>query len=257
MATLRATVEISDGGLKVLRHCYRFLAQTWPHADRQDLPDRGFEEGLRASLISEGGSAGWVVSQEREMQLGQGIATASGVLHEIDIVVTQADSTSIMELKNRNNPTSKNEVIVLFAKILDYMALNPNLLKKEINPVFLANQLFDNSGLEACLGLGIHPVGPRLRPLPILIDNARRIDASIRRKEIDPTPAYHEAFEDFCAGLNRLSIALEESWFNSRFAYSSESVFLVKTSAANDIGECREMLLELNATCDQLLRDAK
>jgi hypothetical protein len=51
---------------------------------RDGSPDGGFELKLRESCIVK--MNGWVVSQHREMNLGMGLVTASGVLHEIDVV---------------------------------------------------------------------------------------------------------------------------------------------------------------------------
>ena len=84
----------------------------------------------------------------------------------------------VFELKNRPEMLpDKNDVIVFFAKILDYLCLNPSLLKQTIVPVFLTAFPFEYSGLAACLGLGVHPVAPGLGPLPLLIHNARCMDA--------------------------------------------------------------------------------
>ena len=55
--------------------------------------------GVRESCIAK--LAGWVVSQPREMKLGMGLATASGVLHEIDVVAQHELTVGILELKNR------------------------------------------------------------------------------------------------------------------------------------------------------------
>ena len=66
------------------------------------------------------------------MRLGSELATASGVLHEIDIVAKHSNVTAIMELKNRHDPPAKNDVVVFFAKLLDYLALTPDLLLKEL-----------------------------------------------------------------------------------------------------------------------------
>ena len=90
--------------------------------------DQGFEMKLRESCI--GKLAGWVVSQHREMNLGAGLITASGVLHEIDVVAQHEQAMGILELKNRPGlPPEKNDVIVFFAKILDYLCCTPALLR--------------------------------------------------------------------------------------------------------------------------------
>ena len=84
MPYIRVEDELPMPAVNFLRHCYRFVNEEWGHTDRQDLPDQGFEASFRASIIN--GLSGWETSQEREMGLGQQLSTASGVLHEIDIV---------------------------------------------------------------------------------------------------------------------------------------------------------------------------
>jgi len=123
--------------------------------------------------------------------------TASGVLHEIDVVTHLEPTLGILELKNRAGwPPEKNDIIVFFAKILDYLCLTPGLLRAYLAPTFLSTYPFDMSGLAACMGLGIHPVAPQLRPLPILLHNAkcmlREMEAGIPLSSSDG-----DAFEDF------------------------------------------------------------
>ena len=48
------------------------------------------------------------------MRIGQEASTASGVLHEIDIVARHSDCSIIAELKNRQDPPGKNDIVVLF-----------------------------------------------------------------------------------------------------------------------------------------------
>ena len=57
-----------------------------------------------------------------------GLATASGVSHEIDVVIRTLNSTALFELKNKAGvPFDKNDAIVFFAKVLDYLCANPEL----------------------------------------------------------------------------------------------------------------------------------
>ena len=133
MVTIQVEDELPRAAIEFLKHCYGFVNLKWPHEDRDDLPDQGFERSFRASCVTD--ITGWEVSLHREMHLGYGLSTASGVLHEIDIVAKHSDVSAILELKNRQFSPTKNDVIILFAKILDYIALNPNLLMKEICPV--------------------------------------------------------------------------------------------------------------------------
>src|ERR1039458_131864 len=104
------------------------------------------------------------------MHLGDDLFTASGTNHEIDLVGTHDHASAIVELKHwESGPPSKNEIIVFFAKLLDYVAANSALMLRDICPIFVSISGFEESGLAACLGLGIHPVGPGLRPIPIMV----------------------------------------------------------------------------------------
>jgi hypothetical protein len=97
------------------------------------------------------------------MHLGEDLLTASGTTHEIDLVGLHDQASAIVELKHwQSGPPTKNEVIVFFAKILDYVSANPALMLKDICPIFVSSSGFEESGLAACLGLGVHPVGPGL-----------------------------------------------------------------------------------------------
>ena len=69
------------------------------------------------------------------LHLGSGLETASGVLHEIDVVARSTDVTAILEMKNRKGTLpDKNDVIVFFAKVLDYLAANPVLVSRDVCP---------------------------------------------------------------------------------------------------------------------------
>lgn len=109
-----------------------------------------------------------------ELNLGCGAESSSGTLHEIDLVVEQTNSFGIVEAKNRPfDLPDKNDVIIFFAKILDYLTCNPSITQREICPVFISTFAFERSGLAACLGLGIHPIAPFMRPVPVLVDIVR------------------------------------------------------------------------------------
>jgi hypothetical protein len=56
--------------LDLLRHCYRFVNEEWQHLPRDGSADQGFEAKLRKSCIVK--LIGWVVSQHREMNPGDG-----------------------------------------------------------------------------------------------------------------------------------------------------------------------------------------
>src|ERR1700722_17524244 len=123
---LRVESPLPMTGLVLLRHCYRFVNDDWQHLPHDESADQGFEVKLRESCITK--LVGWVVSQHREMNLGMGLLTASGVLHEIDVVTQREPTVGILELKNRVEwLPDKNDLIVFFAIIRGYLCLTPAL----------------------------------------------------------------------------------------------------------------------------------
>lgn len=191
------------------------------------------------------------------MSLGYGFETASGILHEVDIVAKHPDVTAIAETKNRQGfLPDKNDVIVLFAKLLDYLAFNPILLMKEVCLVFVSSSSFEESGLRACLGLGVHPVAPGLRPVAILVDNARRIRHELRRG-VEVSKEVHGRFIDFCADLNRVSFAISGTWLTSRCGYVSENTIVLKATGGLDTVALGRDLRHLNAECAWLLGEVR
>lgn len=249
MATIRVEDYLPKSAIDLLRHCYRFVNEAWQHTERDDSPDQGFERAFRYSCV---GMGGWEISHEREMGLGQGLATASGVLHEIDIVAMRPEVNSILELKNRREAPVKNDIVVFFAKMLDYLALNPGLLSKEFCPVFISTAAFEQNGLAACLGLGIHPAAPQLRPVPVLVDNAKRINVELLGG-LKVSEEILERFEDFCAGLNNINLILADTWFGSRFGQSSENTIVMRAVAEPDSQMTTHLLRQLNSECNWLL----
>ena len=188
------------------------------------------------------------------MNLGMGLITASGVLHEIDVIAQREPTVGILELKNRAEwPPEKNDVIVFFAKILDYLCFTPVLLRSHLVPIFVSSYAFQHSGLAACLGLGIHPVAPQLRPLPILLDNAKRMTAEIEQgTSISSTDAV--AFDDFCAKLENMSSLLASADANNRFDYYNDLTIAVRAFGGVDVGEIADELRTLNSECSRLIQ---
>lgn len=194
-----------------------------------------------------------MVSQHREMALGMGLITASGVLHEIDVVTQHEPTVGILELKNRVKcPPEKNDVIVFFAKILDYLCFTPALLRSYLVPIFVSSYAFEQSGLAACLGLGIHPVTPQLRPLPILIDNANRMLYEVD-KGLTLSSGTSLAFEDFCAKLSNMSSLLAGADVNTRFDYFNDLTIAVRAFGGVAVTELADELRALNSECSQLI----
>ena len=255
MPAIRVEDQLPQAAVDVLRHCYRFTSEVWQHADRLDLPDQGYEITFRTSCVVSLND--WQISEHREMGFGHEAGTASGVLHEIDVVARHPDCSAIMELKNRQDPPAKNDVIILFAKMLDYLAMNPTLLLKEICPIFMSTTEFEVNGLAACLGLGIHPISPGLRPVPVLVDNALRIKYEVEQRGLQMPAEAVERFDDFCAELNNMCSSLSETWIGNRLGYRSESTIVLKVPPTPDTQALSQVLRRLNAECSWLLSSAR
>jgi hypothetical protein len=249
---IRAADILPKPGLQFLALCYKFVTVDWQHANREDIPDQGFEQRCREYCVTRLGN-GWMVSQPREMQLGAGLDTASGIGHEVDIVARHAELVAPVEMKNRAGcPPEKNDVIVFFAKLIDYLCANPALLQQEFCPVFITTTAFDVNGLGACIGLGIHPVAPGLRPLPALVYNARLMQNELDRGLV-LGHAIKERFDDFCARLNALAVTLSPTWFSQRFGNISESKISVAVRPELQTAALGAELQQLSGECSSLL----
>lgn len=252
---LRYDAITTPEGLRLLRLCYKFVDADWQHLGREALPDQGFEIHFRRSCIT--GLNGWQVSQEWELGLGSELGTASGVRHEIDLVARHPEVLVIAELKNRpGSPPGKNDVIVYFAKILDYLAHNPTVLLSEVLPVFVSSCAFEEATLAACLGLGIHPVAPGLRPVPVLADSLQRIEADIGKGLVLPEGAT-ERWDNACAGLNRLGLGLSETWMAARCGYVSDQVINLRATLDVESYEMASQIRQVNGDCSAILAAIK
>ena len=250
--------HLPDTALRFLKRGYLFINKEWQHIHREPTGDQGFERHFRESCVTN--FPNWIISQEREMRLGQGLETASGVLHEVDLVAQTSNLVVVVEIKNRlGRLPEKNDVIIFFAKILDYLAFNPILLMREVLPTFMSSSSFEESGLATCLGLGIHPIAPELRPLPVLVDSTLRMDKEIQTGLSLPSEVMDE-FEEFCVKLNRLSVDLNETWLTNRCGFHSEDTITMKAVGGIRALTLSGQLRQLNADCTGLLskfREAK
>ena len=85
--SLRSEIIPHPLELAFLWRCFRYVTVDMAaHAIREQLPDEGFESRFRESCYQN--LHGWSISESREFRLGARLETASGVGHEIDIVVS-------------------------------------------------------------------------------------------------------------------------------------------------------------------------
>ncbi len=230
-----------------LKRCFRFVSLEWPHAVREPVPDEGFEELFRDSCVRQ--LPGWSVAPSREMWLGGGLETLSGTQHEVDIVAKTIRTIAVAELKNLGGGPGKNDIIVFYAKILDYLLANPELAYEDVCLAFVSRVTFDQRALSACLGLGIHPVASDIRPLPVLINNAMLMQAELDRGlQVDSETLAR--FEDFCANLNRVAFALRETWLEHRCDYlSAADGLLFRAVDPIDVDDLARELRQANGDC--------
>jgi hypothetical protein len=189
------------------------------------------------------------------MHLGGEFDTGSGILHEIDLVAAHADLIAVAELKNTGSlPPGKNDVIVFFAKLLDYLVRNPSLLHRDVVPVFVSCFALDLHGMAACMGLGIHPVTPGLRPYPILVDTVRRMEVEVGRG-LPISQEVRERYEDLCARINAMGVALADGWTSSRLGYFADDRIIVRARPSYDAVALGERLRQLSAECSEVLSE--
>ena len=250
---IRQEIVPTEPILEFTRHCVRYVRHEWPYARRLDgVPDEGFEERLRESCVQN--LQGWSVSEQRELRLGAGLDTASGTAHEIDIVARSSTATAILEAKNIGNMPGKNDVIVFFAKVLDYLLANPRLVSNKVCLAFMSSNSLEDRAIAACLGLGIHPVAFDIRPLPVLIDNVMRMESELGKGLVVSLDT-HNRFDDLCAQLNSLGYALDETWLDNRCGYISEDRLLIKAIAPQQIDTLAHEIRLANSACADLLRE--
>ena len=248
--SIRPEIVPSPFTLEFLRRCFRFVSVEWPHATREQLPDEGFEQRFRESCIHNLDE--WNISGQFEFRLGAGLDTASGVAHEIDIVARHSNAAAVLEAKNRGDMPTKNDIIIFHAKVVDYLLANPEITLNELCLAFMSRNSFQPRAIAACLGLGIHPVASDIRPFPVLVDNARRMDA-VLHDGLVVSDAVRDRFEDWCALLNSLGFALNETWPDNRFGYLSEDSLLVRAVAPQQTDALAQQLRQANGECIDLL----
>ncbi len=240
--------------LQFLRCCYRFVNDEWPHARREELPDQGFERRFREACVRD--LVDWQVSDERELHLGGEYAPASGVTHEVDIVANHSETTVIVEMKNRADAVGKNEVVVFFAKVLDYILANPALALKELGLVFACRTSFEPRGLATCLGLGVHPVSSNIRPLPVLKNTIDILDRVVRRGLRLPSDL-QPRLNDLRAEIANVSVGLNDTWLDNRLSYRSETTLLIRAIPSISADAFAQRFTDANSTCSDILRVAR
>lgn len=136
--------------------------------------------------------------------------------------------------------------------MLDYLTANPDLASSNICLVFMSSNSFEQRGLAACLGLGVHPVAPDVRPLPILVNNAKIWSSKLRNGHVVSVDV-RERFDDFCSQLNNLSSTLNETWLDSRCGQVSDDRIVVRALAPLPIDYLAEQLRQVNNDCMDIL----
>jgi hypothetical protein len=252
--TSTATPEV----LTLLREAYRFVAVTWPRVPRDLIPDQGFERRLREAVATATATNGWTLAPASQFEIDAEPATASGVLHEVDLVARHADAAIriVVEAKNWGHQLGKNEIIVFFAKLLDFFAGRPNLLERRVGAFVASAGSFDESGLQACVGLGMHPIAPDVRPFPVLVDTARRMAFDLTNG-FQPSVGLADDLDDFGAAVNRLGVGLEPLELPKRLAYKSDREIVIRAVDTTDVAALAARLRQLSGVAAALLERAR
>jgi len=186
------------------------------------------------------------------MQLGGGFGTASGILHEIDVVASHESLRFIWELKHWSALVDKNCVVGFWAKLLDYLSAHPDLAAQENIPIFVTTGSFDEHGLAAALALGIAPVAPGIRPPQMLIRNLERLDLSLRANP-EFGEAVAEQADEFRSGCRHLVAMLDGSAVSDRVGRLSDHAISLSSRPFEDGSAAVALLRSLNARCAELI----
>jgi hypothetical protein len=135
---------------------------------------------------------------------------------------------------------------------LDYLCHTPSLLRTRLVPIFVSSYGFQQSGLAACLGLGIHPVGPQLRPPIVLLENTNLMTHELKNG-LSLTPADVLAFDDFRSKLKNILSLLEGADVNNRFDYLNDLTVIVHAFGNVDVDDLANELRTLNSECSRLI----
>lgn len=250
------SVQIDDSftpiTLQFLKRCFKFVDQEWRIAPRETLPDKGFEIRFRENYIRQ--MPGWSISHSGQVNF-EGQYTASGLSHEISLISHHPEGVGILEMQNDQDVSpGKNDIIVFFAKVLDYVMNNPLLAQRDICPVFVSSHKFEEMSLSACLSLGIHPVAPGLRPLPLLVDGARRMGNELN-KGLLLAPNIFNDYAELCGRLNKISSRLQGTWLSNRCGYQSDSTVVLRSTVVEDPISLSHELKSANEECSNLLAE--
>ena len=240
--------------LKFLKCCYRFVSEEWPHAQQEELPDQGFERQFRETCVRH--LPDWQVSDERELHLGAGYTPASGVMHEVDIVARHSETRAVAEMKNRADAVGKNDIIVFFAKVLDYILANPALALEGLCLAFVCRASFEPRGLATCLGLGIHPVCSKIRPLPVLKNTVDILTREVRLGLRLPDDL-EIRLADLRAEVANISVGLNDIWLDNRLGYQSETTLSIRAIPPIHADAFTQRFTRANSTCSDILKVAR
>jgi hypothetical protein len=114
----------SSDAFLFLNSCYKFVCCRLASCQAQG--HASFEAALRDWTVLNLPSRG--LSRSRGRWDSERLTTASGILHEIDIFAAHDQVTGMVELNQRQDDVvDKNDVILFFAKLLDYLCAHPFL----------------------------------------------------------------------------------------------------------------------------------
>lgn len=146
---------------------HKFLKKVWPHSERTDEPNRGFQRAFY-KYISD--CRLFQTVAYTTFDFGSELNTLSEVPHELDIIGWINNEIHIFELKHYEaQEISKDMIFSFLQKVLDFYFKNVHRLRTfRLRLFFVTRGLISDHMRQICFTWGITPIDPELYPLPII-----------------------------------------------------------------------------------------
>lgn len=142
-----------------------FVKNVWPHTQRTDEPDRGFQRAFadymtRGNLFESG-------SAFCQHDFGRGLETLSTVQHELDFIGWTENNVCVFELKLYEvTALPKDLILAFYHKVLDFYLKNIEYFKSQRVLLFLPTRYapIDDVIRMICFSCGIVLIDTELYP---------------------------------------------------------------------------------------------
>lgn len=152
---------------QLVYHAHRFVRDFRPIAEGSEA-GMEFEDRFRDTLAAR--IPFDLISSKRDMGLGQGLVSRSGLSHELDLISRLSTDFFTFELKHyAESQINKEMVMVFHQKVLDFYLENYAVLEQfTLHRLFVTRSAQIDVGIrQFCAAWGILLVDPHLLSLPI------------------------------------------------------------------------------------------